>query len=232
MSACSLVIARGPPGFLSVASALHARVAACPSACRHSSVAPSFSKKEPSDVKVRKRSVSARQIDALKPPSRSAYEDCPHLTKVSRSDPPVVGYRPLDGRSGCPRTRGRWWTTPVLAAGGLLQRRKGRKSLRCRLSCTIYTVHPPAIFVRPAVFQNWPRPSKCPGNIAVFVDQPNATAAQRYGRLIDLFPGLIAWLPLPLPSLPYSFRNHRETLASAQRNFLAARPSCLNNCLF
>ena len=115
----------------------------------------------------------------------------------------------------------------VLAAGGLLQRREGRKSLRCRLSCTIYTVHPPAIFVRLAASKNRPRPSKCPDYIAVFVDQPNATTAQRYGRLIDFFPGLIAWLPLP--SLPNSFRNHRETLASAQRNFLAARLSCLTS---
>ena len=101
----------------------------------------------------------------------------------------------------------------VLAAGGLLQLCEGRKCLRCRLSCTIYTVHPPAIFVRLAAFKNRPRPSKCPDYVAVFVDQPNATAAQRYGRLIDFSPGLIAWLPLPLPSLPNSPRNHRETLA-------------------
>jgi hypothetical protein len=57
--------------------------------------------------------------------------------------------------------------------------------------------------------------------MAVFVNEPNATAAQRYGRLIDLFPGLIAWLPLPflLPSLSNSFRNHREALESAPTQF-------------
>ena len=70
----------------------------------------------------------------------------------------------------------------------------------------IYTVHPPAIFARLPTLQDRPRPSNCAANIAFFVDQPNTTSAQRYGRLIDLFPCLIA--SLPLPSLSNSPRNH------------------------
>ena len=125
------------------------------------------------------------------------------------------------------------WRAGRLAAGRLFQRRQGRKGLRCRLSCMVYTVHPPAILERLAAFQDGPRPSNCAGDIAVFVDQPDTTGAQRYRRSIDLFPRWIASLLLPpLPSLSNSLCNHREILAFAQRNFRPTRPSCLTSCFF
>src|SRR6478672_3597978 len=66
---------------------------------------------------------------------------------------------------------------PAPSIGSLLQRFQRHKRFRCRLSCMICTANPPAIFARLAAFQDAPRPTQCPDNIAIVVGEPNTTAA-------------------------------------------------------